>query len=248
MDTDELDRITPTLRPRGRPIMRQRWSELGFLHWPVPAAALRALLPGTLEVDTFEGQAWVGLVPFTITRSRFPPLPPLPLLGGFHEVNVRTYVHHGGREPGVWFFSLDAASRLAVHGARAVYKLPYVHAAIGMDVGGSGAAQERVRYSSRRPDGAGVTLRYGPADVVRPAAPGTLAHFLAERYTLYAARGPRLYRARVHHAAYPLQAGAAAVERETLLDASGIARPEAAPLVHYAAAVDVEIWPPQRLA
>jgi uncharacterized protein len=246
MTTDGgIDRIAPTRRPGGRPIMRQTWSELMFLHWPVPVAALRALVPPALEIDTFEGQAWVGLVPFTITRSRFPPLPPLPLLSGFHEVNVRTYVHHGGREPGVWFFSLDAASRVAVQGARAVYKLPYVYAAI--ELGREGAGAERVRYASRRGDGAGVLLRYGPTGPVRPAEPGTLEHFLAERYLLYAARGPRLYRARVHHAPYPLQEGAATVERETLLAAGGLPRPDAAPLAHYAAGVDVEIWPPERL-
>lgn len=227
--------------------MGQTWSELGFLHWRVAGAALRALVPPALEIDTFEGAAWVGLVPFTISRSRFPPLPPLPPLAAFHEVNVRTYVHHQGREPGVWFFSLDAASRMAVHGARLVYKLPYVHAAIDLDIDKGPAARERVRYASRRRDGAGVTLHYGPAGDVRPAAPGTLEHFLAERYTLYAARGTKLYRARVHHAPYPLQAGTARVERETLLAASSLTRPEEAPLVHYAAGVDVFIWPPERL-
>jgi len=211
----------------------------------VPEAALRALVPPALTIDTFGGAAWVGLVPFTIGRSRFPPLPPLPPLAAFHEVNVRTYVHLEGREPGVWFFSLDAASRMAVRGARLVYKLPYVHAAI--DLALDGAAPERVRYESRRRDGAGVTLHYGPTAAVRPAEPGTLEHFLAERYTLYAARGTKLYRARVHHAPYPLQAGTARVERETLLAASSLARAEEAPLVHYAAGVDVAIWPPERL-
>ena len=134
--------------------MAQTWSELGFLHWRVPEAALRALVPPALEIDTFGGAAWVGLVPFTIGRSRFPPLPPLPALGAFHEVNVRTYVHHEGREPGVWFFSLDATSRTAVRGARLVYKLPYVHAAIELDIDKDAAAPERVRYASRRRDGA----------------------------------------------------------------------------------------------
>jgi len=104
-----------------------------------------------------------------------------------------------------------------------------------------------VRYDSRRRDGAGVTVHYGPTGAVQPAAPGTLEHFLAERYTLYAVRGTKLYRARVHHAPYPLQAGAARVERETLLAAAGLTRPDEPPLVHYAAGVDVAIWPPERL-
>src|SRR5687768_2328582 len=109
-----MDRLAPSRRPDGSPAMYQRWRTLSFLHWKVSAAELAPLLPPGLEVDTFEGDAWVGLVPFTMrgVRPRF--LPPAPGLSAFHETNARTYVHQRGSAPGVWFFSLDAASRVAV--------------------------------------------------------------------------------------------------------------------------------------
>lgn len=247
MSGDAIDRVLPTRRPPGRPIMSQTWSELMFLHWRVPAALLRPLVPAGLEIDTHDGEAWVGLVPFTVSGSRLRPLPPLPLIGAFHEINVRTYVHRQARDPGVWFFSLDAARRLIVAGARALYHLPYRFARFGLTVEES--AERRVRFTSRRPGQAdvGVALRYGPTAAAQPAAPGTLEHFLAERYILYAARGRALYQARVHHTAYPLQAGAVEVEGETLLAANGIARPDVPPLAHYAAGVDVDIWPLAKL-
>ena len=227
--------------------MRQAWSELMFLHWPAPSAVLRALVPPALEIDTFEGQAWVGLVPFTVSGSRLRLLPPLPFVSHFHEINVRTYVHRRARDPGVWFFSLDAARRLIVAGARALYHLPYRFARFGLTV--EEGAERRVRFTSRRPGQAdvGVALRYGPTAAAQPAAPGTLEHFLAERYILYAARGPRLYRAQVHHSPYPLQAGAVQIGRETLLAANGLVRPDTAPLAHYARGVQVDIWPLRRV-
>src|SRR5262249_29684602 len=115
------ERLRMRERPTGVAVMRQVWRHLGFLHWKVEAEAVARLLPPGLEVDRFEDEAWVGVVPFTIPSTRPPFAPP------FHEVNVRTYVHRAGRDPGVWFFSLDAASRLAVAGARIAYRLPYFH-------------------------------------------------------------------------------------------------------------------------
>src|SRR4051812_19283047 len=108
----EIDRIAPTHRPSGRTVMRQNWSDLLFLHWEVPVEALRLLLPPGVELDTFEGRAYVGLVPFTMTGVRPTLLPAFPPLSNFHETNVRTYVHFQGRDPGVWFFSLDAANSI----------------------------------------------------------------------------------------------------------------------------------------
>src|SRR5579883_3335517 len=123
-----IDRIGPTRRPRRWPVMRQNWRQLLFLHWAVPAEHVRPLVPPQLDLDLFEDTAWVSLVAFTITGLRPVGLPPLPGLSSFHETNVRTYVHRGGRDPGVWFFSLDAANRLAVLGARLAFHLPYYHA------------------------------------------------------------------------------------------------------------------------
>jgi uncharacterized protein YqjF (DUF2071 family) len=226
--------------------MRQRWARLLFLHWPVPATELRALVPSGLEIDTYDGVAWVGLVPFVVRGARPALLPPLPGVSNFEEVNVRTYVHHAGRDPGVWFFSLDAASRVAVAAARALYKLGYRHAEMTAET--EGAA---VRFESRRiapgPLPAGCALRYEPRGEVRHAVPGTLEHFLIERYVLYAADESRLYQARVHHEPYPVQAAAVEGLEEDLLAAAGIRRPASAPLAHYASEVDVEVFPLREL-
>ncbi len=120
-----IDRIRPTLRPRRLAVMRMNWRDLLFLHWPVPAVILRALIPPQLELDLFEGTAYVGLVPFTMTGVRPVGVPPVPGLSSFHETNVRTYVRLGDRDPGVWFFSLDAANPIAVKLARSLFHLPY---------------------------------------------------------------------------------------------------------------------------
>ncbi len=225
--------------------MRQDWSHLLFLHWPVPAESVRPWIPEVLDVDTFEGQAYVGLVPFTMTGVRPVWAPATPGLSRFHEVNVRTYVHHRGRDPGVWFFSLDAASAVAVVLARRIWHLPYYHARMSLTIERT-ASGTVVRYASaRRGPGpaAGCAIRYAPSGVPAPAVPGTLASFLAERYILYCHTGSRLRRGRVHHTPYPLQP--AVVERldESLLAAAGLARPDVTPLAHYAAGVRVRVFP-----
>lgn len=227
--------------------MRQRWAELAFLHWTVPVEALARRLPPGLEVDTFEGRAFVGLVPFTMTGVRPAGLPAVSWLSDFHEVNVRTYVHRGGRDPGVWFFSLDAANSLAVAVARALWRLPYNRARMSLARDGA-----TIRYASDRlwpgPRPASCRVEYQPLGSPQPAVPGTLEHFLAERYILYAAAGGRLYNGRVHHPPYPLQPARAAGLDETLLAAAGLARPPDAPLVHYAQEVEVEVFALERVA
>jgi uncharacterized protein len=238
----EIDRISPNRRPAGRAALRQSWLELLFLHWSVPTEALRPLVPGHLEIDTYEGRAFVGLVPFTMTGVRPAWAPAVPGLSNFHEVNVRTYVHLDGREPGVWFLSLDASSRVAVLVARATYHLPYRFARMSLTHGPGG----EVRYSSRRlwpgPTPARCTMRYGPVGPTAPAAPGSLDHFLVERYVLYAERRGRLLRGRVHHTPYPLQAATVEDLDESLLAAAGVRRGSEAPLAHYAKGVSVEVF------
>ena len=226
--------------------MRQRWARLLFLHWPVAAEEVRPLIPTGLEVDTHEGQAWIGLVPFVVRGARPVFLPPVPGVSSFDEVNVRTYVHYRGRDPGVWFFSLDASSRVAVGAARAFFKLGYRFARMTAEVDGDG-----VRFRSRRvtpgPLPATCAMRYAPSGGAAPAAAGTLEHFLVERYVLYAADGPRLFQARVHHEPYPLQAAIVDGFGEDLIAAAGLRRPAAAPLAHYASEVDVEVFPIRRI-
>jgi uncharacterized protein YqjF (DUF2071 family) len=237
-----LDRIGPTRRPGGTAVMRQRWARLLFLHWPVAAETVRPLLPAGLDLDLHDGQAWIGLVPFLVTGARPVFLPPIPGVSTFDEVNVRTYVHYRGRDPGVWFFSLDASSRVAVAVARALFKLGYRHAEIRAELDG-----ERVRFASRRiapgPLPAACALEYAPRGPVAPAMPATLAHFLIERYILYAADAGKLYQGRVHHAAYPVQGATVQGPTQDLVQAAGLPAPRGEPLAHYASEVDVEVFP-----
>jgi uncharacterized protein YqjF (DUF2071 family) len=236
----DIDRLAPTLRPPRTAVMHQRWAELGFLHWPLPVAALRGLVPRALTIDTHEGQAYVGVVPFTVTGARAMLMPPLPWISDFHEVNVRTYVHLDGADPGVWFFSLDASNPVVVAAARALFLLPYHHARMEMDVDAGG-----IDFRSER-DGAPTAacdVRYEPIGQPRAAALGSLEHFLAERYLLYTVSEHRLWQGQVHHEPYPLQAARVEVLREGLVAAAGIERPEGPPpLVHFACEVNVEIF------
>ena len=245
-------------RPTERPVMREIWRHLSFLHWPVAAEMIAPMLPPGLEVDTFDGVAYVGLVPFTIPLTRTAFWPGLPLAPAFHEINLRTYVHRGGRDPGVWFFSLDAASRLAVAGARAAYRLPYFHARIRMGEGGDAG---EIDFEARRPRRSAVdahdrsstieahfVCRYRPAGNIAAAALGTLEYFLAERYLLYAWTGKALRAARVFHRPYPLRPAVVRGLEQTLTTAAGLAIDRsAAPLAHYAREVDVRIYRPHRV-
>jgi hypothetical protein len=243
---DLIDRLSPRRRPDRRPVMYQEWRHLLFIHWEVPATLLCALIPPELELDTFDGRAYVGLVPFTMRAVRPRRLPSVPCLSSFHETNVRTYVHRRGRDPGVWFFSLDAANPVAVAIARATSGLPYFHARMCVEVdpgAGPGPSltyvSERVR-SARRPALSEARARVvGP---VEPAEPGSVEFFLAERYLLYSTHRGRLRTGQVHHAPYPLQRAELDTLDETLLASAGIDRPDVDPLVHYASGVRVEVF------
>jgi uncharacterized protein YqjF (DUF2071 family) len=244
---DVIDRITPTLEPDAQVLLHQNWHHLLFLHWEVPPLDLQKLLPEGLTLDTYEGKAYVGLIPFTLTGVRPILTPALPWISSFHEVNVRTYVHREGRDPGVWFFSLDASSAVAVTAARAAYKLPYFNAL--MEFEASREAIPTIEFESRREDPRGPTpahchVRYLPVEgPFAPARPGTIEFFLAERYILYAQdESHQLYRARVHHQPYPLQKAEVHELEETLVWAAGIKRPENIALRHYAREVNVKVY------
>ena len=240
---DSIDRISPTIRPENaRLAQRQRWLDLLFLHWKVPVSMLRPLIPSALEIDTFEGDAWVGVVPFTMRDVRPWWSPSVPGISNFHETNVRTYVHQYGQDPGVWFFSLDAANALAVWIARTFWNLPYHHATMSLEKGVDGV----IRYDTARrasTHSAECHAVYEPLGAPSPAKPATLEHFLAERYILYADRGGgELRKGRVHHVPYPLQRAKLYSWDESLLVAAGIARPAGEPLAHYASGVDVDVF------
>jgi uncharacterized protein len=216
--------------------MGQTWDDLLFAHWPLPVESLRDHVPAQLEVETFDGRGWVGVTPFRLLGLRARGLPPLPYVSQFLETNVRTYVTDG-QKPGIWFFSLDASRRLAVEAARAVYKLPYFHARMSA----RGAATAGIEYrSSRFGERAELDLRYRAAGPVAPAAPGSLEHFLAERYCLYALDDGRLRRAEIHHPPWPLQPAEAELRRNTM-PPHGVEL-EGEPLLHFSSRQDVVIW------
>jgi uncharacterized protein len=217
------------------------WEDLLFLHWPVAPESLRPLIPAGLELDLFDGVAWLAVVPFRMRDTRLRWLPGMPGAATFPELNVRTYVR-GGDLPGVWFFSLDAASTLAVKTARRFFHLPYHRADMRADSVG-----ETVCYSSRR-SGADEGFAefegdYGPTGPVTLARPGTLEHWLTERYRLFAAdtRG-RIWRGEIRHEPWPLQPAKARVRTNTLLAALGLGLPSGEPLQHFARRVDVRAW------
>lgn len=255
MTTPAIDRIEPTREPRAWPVMRQSWRNLLFLHWPLPPEVLRPLVPPHLELDLFDGTAYVGLVPFLMTGVRPVGLPPVRGLSRFPETNVRTYVHHRGRDPGVWFFSLDAANPVAVALARRLYHLPYYRARMFLEpeCGASpdGSSGPILYAGTRRHPGwngsASYLVRAQPTGAVAPARPGTLEHFLVERYILYAVANDRLYQGRVHHQPYPLQPAKLLALDESLVAAAGIRRPDTLPLILFASGVDVKVYVIRRI-
>jgi uncharacterized protein YqjF (DUF2071 family) len=224
--------------------MRMRWLDLLFAHWPVPVEALRPLVPAELEIDTFAGQAWLGVVPFRMedVAPRFLPAPPR--LGAFPELNVRTYVTHGGRGA-VWFLSLDAASRLAVEGARVAFHLPYFRARMSAETEAGW-----VEYRSERVDPRGPAAvfegRYRPSGPVESAAPGSLAAFLTDRRGLFAVDGVgRLSWTAIRHAPWPLQPAEAEIRTDTMAAAHGIELPAVAPVLYFSKHLDVRAWWPR---
>jgi uncharacterized protein YqjF (DUF2071 family) len=215
--------------------MGQTWEDLLFAHWRVPLEAVRAHVPPELEVELHDGTAWLGITPFRVTALRLRGLPPLPGVSGFLETNVRTYVRSADEKPGIWFFSLDASSRV-VEAARRMYKLPYFHARISATRRGEWIDYECARIEER---GRVLSARYRPDGAVFHAEPGSLEWFLTERYCLYTADGGALRRADIHHELWSLQPA----EAEVGLTSISPIEVEGAPLCHFARRQDVVIWP-----
>lgn len=226
--------------------MRQTWSKLLFMHWPVPDAVLRPLVPSGLQIDTYDGTAWIGVTPFTIPVIRPSFIPAMPVIGRSHELNVRTYVHAEGI-PGVWFFSLDAGNPLAVLGARLGFGLPYYQAQMGLDEDGP-----EIRFRSRRVHPGAPAARFEASwrrgEALPAAQAGSLAFFLIERYCLYAVRAGRLFRVRIHHRPWPLCGATLLSHSSTLLASHGLSAGDADPVLHsQAEPLDVGVWPPSKL-
>lgn len=221
--------------------MHQKWSKLLFMHWTIDAELLRPLIPKPLSIDTFNGAAWIGEIPFTMWGTRASFLPNIPGTSAFHELNVRTYVHFDG-VPGVWFFSLDAASRLAVWGARKFYHLPYFNAEMSLEQTG-----DTIKYFAKRLDkrGAPAELRaeWSIGEILPQSTPESLEFFLTERYCLYSFHREQVYRSRIFHQPWRLQKAKLDLHHSTMIQSLGLRQPADMPLLHYADSIAVEIWP-----
>ncbi|HET9931466.1 MAG TPA: DUF2071 domain-containing protein [Polyangiaceae bacterium] len=216
---------------------RQTWCDLLFAHWPVPVSVLRPLVPPDLEIQEFDGTSWVGVVPFRMEGVMRRPLPNMPWVSAFPELNVRLYVERDGK-PGVWFLSLDATNPLAVWAARRFFFLPYYRAAMSVRV-----EQEFIHYGSKRA-GAEFLGSYRPTSETYLSEPGTLEHFLTERYCLYAlSPNGALVRNEVHHVPWPLQRAELRLQTNTMLDFHGIAVSGPPPHLHFARRLEVVVYP-----
>jgi uncharacterized protein len=224
--------------------MTQTWIDLLFAHWPMDPALIRPKVPAAFEIDLFEGQAWIGVVPFYMRNVTFRFVPPVPLLSSFPELNVRTYVRVGDK-PGVYFFSLDAGNPLAVFAANFGLNLPYYSAIMRV-----AARSNAIDYASHRKSAqdASLVATYEPLGSSAEPAPGSLEYFLTERYCLYALNHQgRPYRLDIHHPPWMLQRAAARFDRNTMADAAGITLPAIAPLLHYSKRQDMVAWGPAPL-
>jgi uncharacterized protein len=222
-------------------LLAQTWEHLLFAHWRVPESVLRHVVPSQLPLDTYAGSAWIGVTPFLLRGLRARLTPSIPGLSRFPEVNVRTYVMVGGR-PGIYFLSLDAASWLAVVGARRTFRLPYFRARMRAHLDDSG-----VRYSSDRvsSDGEPASFRslYRPHGESFEATERSLEYFLTERYCLYTLdERMRVWSADIHHSPWRVQLATAEIEHNTMGAPFGIGLADD-PLLHFARRQDVLVWP-----
>jgi uncharacterized protein YqjF (DUF2071 family) len=222
-------------------IMTQSWHDLLFAHWPVSVRDLRERVPAGLPLDLFDDRAWLGIVPFHLTNVAPRFTPNIPFVSSFNELNVRTYVTRDGK-PGVYFFSLDADSQVAVSVARSMFHLPYFAAKMSVST-----VANNVEYASRRTSTdarAELQASYRPTGPVFEARPGTLEYFLTERYCLYTVDEDfKAYRLEINHRPWPLQPADAQIAVNTMADAAGVRLREMRPLLHFARRQDMVAWP-----
>ena len=266
---DKLNKILaeqghrPWPLPPGPWIMAQEWCDLLFAHWPIPVETMRALVPAQLPLDTWDGQAWIGVVPFRMQGVRPRSIPALPWISAFPELNVRTYVKvrdRGVEKAGVYFFSLEAANPVAVTIARRVFQLPYYRAAMALHHVG-----DRIHYRSQRThtgaQPAVLVGDYGPVAPIYQSTAGSFDAWLTERYALYTTGLPAvdghhslhehrerpIYIGEIHHVRWPLQQATATFQVNQLTAASGIALPDRPPILHFVRQLKVVVWPLRRV-
>ena len=226
--------------------LRQRWSRLLFAHWPVPPADVQAKLPRGLHVDTFDGTAWLGVVPFVMDRVRFRIVGEqslsVPSANAFPELNLRTYVVGPDGRAGVYFFSLDAGSLLAVVGARVAFGLPYFWASMQERIEG-----DTIHYSSRRMLGPPARFAASFRSLGRPAADDELCHFLTERYALFTRRFGSVQIGDIHHRPWHFEQAEAEIQCNELPGSFGFTLPDRSPVLHYSEAIEMQAWLPRRV-
>ena len=229
----------PDAADRGPFIAQQSWHDLLFAHWPVARRTLQQKLPAGLTLDLWRDEAWIGVVPFRLEGLRARHLPGVPTATDFLELNVRTYVRVADR-PGVYFFSLDASSALAVAGARTLYGLPYHRAEMSVVRDGPW-----IHYRSRREDGAAAfDARYRPIGAPSVARPDSLEAFLVERYRLFTASDGKVSRVEIEHPPWQLRPAEVEILANTMTLVSGIPLPDQAPFAHFVDRQDVLNGPP----
>ncbi|QTN33730.1 DUF2071 domain-containing protein [Akkermansiaceae bacterium] len=247
MHPTPAQRLAQRSRPSGLPVMKQLWAGLGFFHWPVDPTVIRERIPTGLRVDTYDGKAWLGIVPFLMQRVRPAGLPPLPWLSWFHELNLRTYVFDKHGNPGVWFFSLDCNQPLAVEIARRFFHLPYEHARMSSCVESGNIRYCSLRKKSTLPQ----ALFTYPSQPSSPAtaAEGSLEWFLVERYRLFSVdRNGQLHSGMVHHAPYLISPMPQATCATTPFALNGFPQPETHPTSMLCAQpVEVSVFPLRKI-
>lgn len=242
-------RLQPTRRPDGQPVGHQRWRQLSFIHWRVPAEALQPLIPAPLEIDTYDGVAWLGLVPFYMSHIRPWWSPAVPWISNFCETNLRTYVHYRGEKPGVWFFSLDASRLLPILIARRFWKLNYYWARMKIHREQNAIQYNSRRFSKREPASVqlAATIASEPVVPTSTTFETSLEFFLAERYLLYTKSNKGLLCGQVHHHPYPLKLAKIEEMEQSLTDSIGCRMEHHPDHVLFSEGVDVEIFPLKRV-
>lgn len=232
-----IDRVAPTIRPTLPVRGYQRWRSLLFMHWAVPVELIRQWVPKRLEIDLYDGLAYVGLVPFAMKGVRNAWWPPFTGLT-FLETNVRTYVHFNG-EPGVYFLSLDAAHQLAVWGARQFWGLPYYHARMSLT-----QSENEIAYELARTDRtANLKVRYRIGSALKPFSETSQDYFFLERYLLFLEHRDQLYSGQVHHTPYPAHLAEVLDLEDSLITTAGLDGDWGMPShCHFSPGVDVEIF------
>lgn len=232
--------------PTSRWIQRQSWNDFLFCHWPVPVDVIRERVPAGLPLDLWEGQAWLGVIPFHMSGVTLRGLPDLPRFSAFPELNVRTYVKVGDR-PGVHFLSLEADNRLAVALARGWFGLPYMRAAMSWSRAGPNSIHFTSHRLQRGAPPADYDATYTWEDDAHAVVPGSFEHWLTERYALYVVdRRDRVWAGHVHHHPWPVRRASIEIRTNTMAASHGITLPDTPPHVLYAPGVDVVVWNPAR--